>query len=488
MEQGLMPLTKEAAKALLENHNQDHLLHGFDTLSPDQQSILLAQIEAIQFPLVERLVSEWIFNEPSAETFTRIDPVPVIAPVQANPAAARDALRAGEEALRHDRVGLVMVAGGQGTRLGFDGPKGAYPIGPATGWSIFAYHAAKIRNVQRRYGCALPWYIMVSETNDDATQAFFREHDYFGLNPEDVIFFRQRMMPCVDEDGKFMIDSPGNLARNPNGHGGTIPALVESGIFGHARDRGIESLTYVQVDNWAVKVADPYFIGYHVAGESDLSSKVHRKVEPRESVGVHCICDGEYRTIEYTELDLYPQLLDTDDEGDLIHFAGNPAIHIVAVDFVERMYKSFDQFPWHRAHKKVPYLNETGQRVEPDVPNAYKFETFIFDALRYAKSDPVALEILAPGEYTPIKQFDGPNSVVEARQSMSALWAGWLEAAGCKVPQSGGGAPAVDIEISPAFAMDQDEFVERAKGMAWPSEGPIVIDDDGKFAHETQTQ
>lgn len=477
-----MSFTLSDAKPLLEAHGQSHVLRFWDRLSSPERETLLGQIESIQFPLVERLVHEWVTNTPTAEPFASIEPPRVIPPVEPERADCREALAAGEDALRSGRIGLVMVAGGQGTRLGYDGPKGAYPIGPVTGRSLFHYHGDKLAAIQRRYGKAIPWYIMVSETNETATRAFFAEHRHFGLDPANIVFFRQRMMPCVDGEGRLMLDTPGSLAMNPNGHGGAIPAIVENGIAAHARERGVDTLTYIQVDNWAVKPADPYFIGYHVLRGSEFSSKVHRKVEPRESVGVHCVCDGVYRIIEYSELDIYPQLLAQNPDGSVVYFAGNPAIHVIDLGFIERVYAAFDRFPWHVAHKKVPYIDETGNRVEPAKPNGYKFETFVFDAMQFMEREPVELEIYALGEYTPTKSFDGPNSVTTARASMARYWAPWLEAAGRPVERGADGTPLHPIEISPAFAYSQDEFVERAMELRLPNSGPVGIGPDGVVA------
>jgi len=479
-----MTLPIESLQDSLERFGQSHVLRHWPDLRDPERRALERQLASVDFALMERLIDTWVRNDPPPETFKKITPVPTIPIADGSRADARQAWAAGEEALRAGRVGLLLVAGGQGTRLGYDGPKGAYPIGPITGRSLFAYHADKIHHAQRRYGCTLPWYIMVSETNRDETEAFFKDHAYFGLHDTDVHFFTQRMVPCVDDRGKFMLDEPGRLAMNPNGHGGVIPAVVENGIAADARDRGVDTLSYFQVDNWALKVVDPYFIGYHVLGNGEMSSKIHRKTEARESVGVHCLCDGEYRTIEYSELDIYPQLLETNEEGKPVYYAGNPAIHIISVGFIEDVFSKFETFPWHRAHKKIPYLDDSGQRVEPEKPNGYKFETFVFDALRFTKHEPIALEIARAGEYTPIKQFSGANSVEAARESQRELWASWLEAAGFAVPRDRSGNVAVQIEISPQFAFSKDEFVERAKGLKVSTQGDVAIGPNGEIHAE----
>jgi UDP-N-acetylglucosamine/UDP-N-acetylgalactosamine diphosphorylase len=480
-------LDEAGARELLARHGQEQVLRFFGELSEPERRGLLEQLSTVDFGLVDRLVETWVRQQPPPEHFDRIEPVNAIPPATMDRPDACEAWEAGEEALRAGRVGLVLVAGGQGTRLGFDGPKGAYPIAPLTGRTLFQYHADKIHNLQRRYGCRLPWYIMVSDANDEQTRAYFREHDYFGLKQEDIWFFRQAMMPCVDEAGKLMLEEKGRLAMNPNGHGGSIPALVENGIIEDAKRRGVDTLSYFQVDNWAVKVADPFFIGYHVLRGGEMSSKVHRKTVPREAVGVHCLCDGEYRVIEYTELDIYPQLLEADDHGRLRHYAGNPAIHILATGFVERVHGHFNEFPWHCSHKKVPYIDDQGQKINPAKPNAYKFETFVFDALRYTRHEPIALEIERVGEYTPTKQFEGDNSVVAARESMTELWARWLEAAGTHVPRDSSGRPTVILEISPRFALTQEEFVERSRGRNWPVDGALAIGPEGEVLQTART-
>lgn len=471
---------ESALRARTEQYGQAHIFRFWDQLDSEARASFLAQVAEIDFALMKRLAEEWIFSEPPAERFADIQPLPVVPVATHDRPDAREAWDAGEAALRAGRVGLFLVAGGQGTRLGFEGPKGAYPVGPITGKSLFQYHAEKIRNLQARYGRTLPWYIMVSDANEAETRAFFAQNGHFGLNPGDVTFLTQRMVPCMDAEGKFMLEAPGQLAMNPNGHGGSLPAMVERGVLEDARRRGIDVLSFFQVDNWAVQVADPYFIGYHVLRGAEMSSKNHRKHAPREAVGVHCLCDGQYRVIEYSELDLYPQLLETDATGKVICYAGNPAIHLLSVGFVQRVYDHFEDFPWHRAHKKIPYLDSTGSLVKPGAPNGYKFETFVFDALRFIQHAPLGLEITPEGEYTPIKQFDGDNSVVQARQSMANYWGKWIEAAGGNVPRREDGQVAIPIEISPVIAWTLEQFVDKAKGLAWPAApAAISIDENG---------
>ncbi len=457
---------------------QEHILNHWDSLDESDQQAFSTQLSAIDFNQVDRLINTWILNEHSGEYFDSITPANVLAPVVDTweSDSAQAAKQAGEDALRAGRVGLVLVAGGQGTRLGYHGPKGAFPIGPVSGRSLFAFHAEKIHGIQRRYGCVLPWYIMVGESNEVATKEFFAEQNFFGLNPDDVVFFKQRMMPCVDEQGKYILNSPSSLAMNPNGHGGCIPALIENGIMDDARKRGIDTFSYFQVDNWATRLADPYFIGYHILKNCELSSKVNRKESLRDPAGVFCTCDGKLRVIEYTELDIFPQLLDVDADGNMVHFASNAAIHVISLDFIQAVYDKYEQFPWHCSHKKIPYINEKGDLITPDGLNGYKFETFIFDALEYAEGENIVLEIPKAGETTPTKQMTGHGSVEEARNDMSRFWGAWVNAAGCTRDLTN-----VVVEISPQFALDEEELVERTQGYEWPAEGPIAIGPEGEF-------
>jgi len=474
-----MELNEQMIRETASNYGQEHVFRFWDELDAAGRERLLGDLAQVDFPLMERLVETWVKNTPVAEAFKKIEPVPVIPVVDPERPDAQAALAIGEEALRAGRVGLFLVAGGQGTRLGFDGPKGSYPIGGLTEKTLFQYHAEKILNLQQRYDCVLPWYIMVSQANGPATEAFFLANNYFGLKPENVYFIVQHMVPCVDEDGKFMLEEKDHLAMNPNGHGGCIQAMVEHNVLADARKRGIDTLCFFQVDNWAVKVADPYFIGYHIQANAEISSKNHRKHKPREAVGVHCLCDGVYHVIEYSELDIYPQLLETDADGNVVYYAGNPAIHTFSVDFVQRVYDNFESFPWHLAHKKIPCLDATGNSIAPETPNGYKFETFVFDSLRMANHEPVALEIDPPGEYTPTKQFEGDNSVTAARESMTNYWAAWLDAAGSPVPRDSAGKSSIAIEISPLFALTKEEFVAKSAGKTWPVAADLVIDSDG---------
>lgn len=468
-------------RELASAYGQEHVFRFWDTLGPQERQCLLKDLDQVDFRLMDRLVKTWVLAEPPRERFDEIVPVPVIPVARPGDPGADAAREAGEKALRDGRVAVFVVAGGQGTRLGFDGPKGSYAIGPISGHSLFQYQAAKLQKLQELYRTTLPWYVMVSPSNEADTREFFEENCHWGLDPANILFFTQRMVPCVDTAGKLILEAPGRLAMSPNGHGGCIQALADGGALDDAERRGIDIISYYQVDNWAIKVADPYFIGYHCLRNASMSSKCHRRNDLREAVGVHCLCDGVYRVIEYSELDLYPQLLQANDKGEPVFFAGNPAIHLLSVPFVRDLYTRFEEFPWHKAFKKIPCIDEAGNPSSPAQPNGYKFETFVFDALRFAAHPPVSLEIVRSGEYTPIKQFDGVNSVVAARESMAEYWAPWFEAAGYNVPRDENGSCTVPLEVSPAFALSREEFVRKIQGTPLRLESGVAVYADGSW-------
>src|SRR5207245_1363808 len=282
------------------------------------------------------------FCLPAAE---RIEPVPV-ARLDVNDRGTR---QRGEEALRHGEVAALVVAGGQGTRLGFDHPKGMYPIGPVSGKSVFQIHAEKVLALGRRYGKAVPFLVMTSPATDAETRTFFQGHGYFGLSADEVVFFCQGTLPALDQaTGKLLLEAPGRLFVSPNGHGGTLLALAESGLLERLRKRGIRQIFYFQVDNPLARVADPLFLGHHLVAAAEVSSKIVPKEGPTDKMGNLVLVDGRCTMIEYSDLpeDLARQ---TDNEGCLRIRAGSPAIHIFAVDFLSRVTRGGSRIPFHLA-------------------------------------------------------------------------------------------------------------------------------------------
>jgi UDP-N-acetylglucosamine/UDP-N-acetylgalactosamine diphosphorylase len=390
--------------------------------------------------------------------------------------AQRHVAELGAQALSAGEVAVVLVAGGSGTRLGFEGPKGTYPIGPVSAASLFQIHAEKVIATGRRYGKTLPFYIMTSPENHDATVSFFEEHDRFGL--EHLRFFVQGQMPAVDrESGKVLLAEKGHVALSPDGHGGTLTALAAPGPDGgpscidEMRSRGVRTLFYFQVDNPLVEIAAPAFLGYHRQAEADMSFKVIEKLAPDEKLGVVVSVDGRPQVIEYSDLpaDLAER---REPDGSLELWAGSIAIHLLDLDFVSRL-ATTHKLPFHRAIKKVPYVGDSGTVNSPAAPNAVKFEQFIFDALPLARRWAL-VETSRSKEFEPLKNATGPDSPATVRQRMSDLFGDWLERAGAIVPRRADGSVPFGLEISPLFALDAAELKTKIEpGLV--VEGPLYL-------------
>jgi UDP-N-acetylglucosamine/UDP-N-acetylgalactosamine diphosphorylase len=300
---------------------------------------------------------------------------------------------------------------------------------------------------------------MTSPANDAETKDFFAKHDFFGLLPDQIHFFIQGTMPAVDEQGKILLASKHEIARSPDGHGGTLRALDRSVALGILEDQGIQEISYFQVDNVLAKVLDPVFIGYHAEAGAEMSSKVVRKAYPEEKVGVIGMRAGKLGVIEYSDLG-HEDMVARDSQGELKYWAGSIAMHVIRVAFVRRLENEGILLPFHRADKKVPYIDARGRRMEPETPNGIKFESFIFDALQYA-SNAVTQEVSRQEEFSPVKNAAGVDSPEMARRDLMEMFASWLEEAGVKVPRDKQGALAARIEISPSYALDREEALKK---------------------------
>ena len=365
------------------------------------------------------------------------------------------------------------MAGGQGTRLGYDGPKGTYPVTPLRRKPLFQVFAEKIRAAGLRYGRPLHWFIMTSHANHAATEAFFAANACFGLDSARVHFFRQGRMPAVGFDGKILLETPGSIALSPDGHGGSLRALERSGALDLMKREGIDTLSYFQVDNPLVRCIDPTFIGWHVMRGSEMSSKMVPKAYAEEKVGHFCVQDGKSVVVEYSDLPMAMQR-ETDAEGQLRYLAGSIAIHVLDREFVRRMASGADgaALPFHRADKKIPTVDATGAAVKPAKANGVKFEMFVFDALPFAQH-PVIIETLRADDFSPVKNADGVDSPQTCRDDQLRQFARWLKANGAAVATDASGRPEVALEVSPLFGYDEDSFADAWKQLPVK---PVVAD------------
>ena len=442
----------------LDRHGQAHLLSWWGELDRVSRTNLAAEIAAIDFERLDRLIAELVLETPvAAPEPDRVRPIDAVRLPQTDGERVvwRRAGGIGADVLAAGEVGVILVAGGSGTRLGFDGPKGTFPIGPVSSASLFQIHAEKIVALGRRFGRTLPLYIMTSPENHDPTVAFFEQHDRFGL--EKVRFFTQGQMPAVDRStGKVLLAAKDRIALSPDGHGGTVgsPGSSRRGwrpsCLDEMRDQGVQTLFYFQVDNPLVQIAEPSFIGLHREAGAELSFKVVERLTPEEKLGAIVSINGRPQVIEYT--DLPPELAGRRvPEGALELWAGSIAVHVLERSFIERLAREH-RLPFHRAVKKVPHLGADGQIVMPDEPNAVKLEQFIFDALPLAKQWTI-VETDRAGEFEPLKNAVGPDSPATVHQKMSDQFGNWLEQAGATVPRRPDGSVPFGIEISPLFAL-----------------------------------
>lgn len=319
---------------------------------------------------------------------------------------------AGLEAIKACKVGAILLAGGQGTRLGFDKAKGMYNIGVNKELYIFEQLVANLMKVTDKAGAWVPLYVMTSDKNDEQTRDFFAEHDYFGYNKDFVKFFVQEMVPAVDFDGNVLVEAEDSLAMSPNGNGGWFKSLINAGLDKDLKEKGVEWLNVFAVDNVLQQIADPVFVGATINSGCVSGAKVVRKVDPYERVGALCLEDGKPSIIEYYELT--PEMAEAKSEnGSLLYGFG------VILNYLFRVDKLIDiaqkSLPLHVVEKKVPYIDENGVACKPETPNAYKFETLILDMV-YMMDDCLSFEVDREKEFAPVKNATGTDSVESARE------------------------------------------------------------------------
>lgn len=439
---------------LLKQFRQTQLLRFWSSLDEAQQSQLVEQIEAIDFQQISDLAQ----SKKTCQVMKKLAR-------QANPPQAirHDddsrqplATRLAADALSSGKVGVVLVAGGQGTRLGFPHPKGMLQIGPISKRTLFQFHLDQLKAVSRRYGCEIPLYIMTSPATHDETVKFFDSENLFGLGNDDLHLFCQGTMPAVDaKTGQILMSDLGEISLSPDGHGGMLSAFERSGCLQHAKDRGIEQIFYLQVDNPLVSLCDRNLLGLHLLEGSELTTQVVAKKKPEDRVGNVVEIDGDTMVIEYSDLPL-EIASQRNADGSLRLWAGNIAVHVFDLQFLERMSADANALPFHVAKKKVSFVDAHGTLIEPNEPNAIKFERFIFDLLPRARHA-IVVEADEERSFAPVKNasFAATDTPETAQAAIVRESRRMLEAAGGTVAQD------VDVEINPLFALDSDELASK---------------------------
>ena len=430
-----------------------HLLGFWNQLQADEQRELASQIQSIDFRELADLFTgvekavDWV------ELSRRALPPTAIRLQEPNPLFSRkEAVECGDQAIRDGKIGMILVAGGQGTRLGFDQPKGMFRIGPVSNRSLFAMHADSLRGAMRRYGISIPMYVMTSPATDVPTRDFFESHHRLGLRLDELVVFCQGTMPALDvSTGKILMESASRIALSPDGHGGIVSALDRQGILKSATERGIEHFFYAQVDNPLVRACDPALIGYHLLSRSQMTTQVVQKRFGKEKVGNVVSIDGRTHIIEYSDL---PDEAAgrTGPDGQLSLWAGNIAVHVLDLAFLAASAQNASGLPFHRAIKQVPFLKDDGTIKKPAKPNAIKFERFVFDLLPMAERTMV-VEGDAAEVFAPVKNAEGAptDTAATTRSAIVAQHKRWLESAGVTV------GPNAQVEINPNWALDADE-------------------------------
>lgn len=428
------------------HYGQEHVFEYWDELDDAGKKELLDDLADIDFALLKRL-----FSSKESTTDLLFEPAPYI-PVPRNEAELREHQRARDAGINHVRDGKTaafVVAGGQGSRLGYEGPKGKFPVGKVSGKTLFQIHAEKIVKYSRKYSVAIPFLIMTSRANHDETEAYFRDNGFFGLGRENVFIFPQNMIPSLDTRGKLIMETNKNVFKNPDGHGGSLTALSTSGVIEEMKKRGVETISYFQVDNPLVKIIDPVFIGFHVLRGADISSKAVKKAYPAEKVGVFVrFSNNAIGVMEYSDLP-EEKTHSVDEKGELRYSSGSIAIHLFQREFIERVTAGIEiSLPFHTARKKIKAFTGAGCReIE-----GFKFEKFVFDALPLTEHN-VVFETLREEEFAPVKNASGVDSVESAQKMMDEQHRSWLAARGIRIP-----AKVRAVEISPLAAVEPDDL------------------------------
>lgn len=391
--------------AILKEHGQEHIAEAYEKLDDAGKQKLAAQVEKIDWDMVALAG-----NKEGAQERGKLEPLSAleVSEIEADKSVYEEK---GLEAIRAGKVGAVLLAGGQGTRLGSDGPKGKYNIGLTKDVYIFERLIRNLQDVTDKAGCFVPLYIMTSDKNNDETIAFFEEKNYFGYPKEYVAFFKQEMAPSVDYDGKLLMEAADSISLSPNGNGGWFYSMAVAGIVDDVHKRGIEWLNIFAVDNVLQRIADPVFVGATLDSGRVSGAKVVRKAEPNEKVGVLCLEDGKPSIVEYYEMT--EEIINSrEPNGDLSYNFGVILNYLFRVDKLEEIMNA--KMPVHVVEKKIPYIDKNGELHKPETPNGYKFELLVLDMI-HLLDNCLSFEVVRNYEFAPIKNKTGVDSVESAQ-------------------------------------------------------------------------
>ncbi|SPO02295.1 probable UDP-N-acetylglucosamine pyrophosphorylase [Cephalotrichum gorgonifer] len=474
-------------RAKYDEADQGHVFTYYDSLSDDEKASLVEQLEKFDPKYINEITNRAL-NPPAADeskTGTQLEPLPKSATASILDSEQDDIdawYNQGLDLIAQNKVAVVLMAGGQGTRLGSSAPKGCYDIGLPSKKSLFQIQAERIRKVEqlaakKSGGPApvVPWYVMTSGPTRGPTEAFFKEHNYFGLDAANVFVFEQGVLPCISNDKKILLESKSKVAVAPDGNGGIYEALVVQGVLADMRKRGIEHIHAYCVDNCLGKVADPVFIGFSASKNVDIATKVVRKRSANESVGLILLKNGRPDVVEYSEIDEATASAEDPAQPGVLKFrAANIVNHYYSFRFLESIPAWSKDLPHHVARKKIPTVDlATGESIKPAKPNGIKLELFVFDVFPLLELEKFAmLEVKREDEFSPLKNArgTGEDDPDTSKRDIMAQGRRWLEAAGAIVEYE---SPDQGVEVSPLFSYVShypfSSFVGPAVARAWRS-------------------
>ena len=406
----------QAVKEYLEKYHQEGILKNYERMSEEDRVKLLDQILTIDLEQIDELYKST--QKEISFANDKIEPIDYVDKSKLSEEEYKKYETLGTDAIKAGKYAVVTMAGGQGTRLGHDGPKGTFKLGLDPDKSIFEILSDRIKESNEEYGISIPWYIMTSRENNEQTVAFFEENSYFGLKKSDITFFKQGELPMCSEDGKLLIDENNCIKEAADGHGGIFESMRRNGIVFDMEARGIEWAFIGPVDNVLVKMVDPILLGVVLDRNVQAGGKSVVKANSKEKVGVFCKRNGKPGVVEYTEItdDLAEA---TNENGELVFAESHINCNLFNVKAIEEVSKR--KLPYHSAHKKAKYIDENGNLVVPEAPNAYKFESFIFDAFDMLNGMAI-LRVKREEEFAPVKNAEGNDSPETARKLYKDLY------------------------------------------------------------------
>lgn len=409
-------LDKVKAEEILNKYNQEHLLEFYEELSDKEQKELINQIENIDFNLIKELYNLTKTKVDFGEQ--KIEPMEYLDRSKLSKEELEKYKLAGEELIRNNQLAVVTMAGGQGTRLGHEGPKGTYNLGLESNKCIFELLCDNLKRAKEKYNVSTPWYIMTSRENDEQTKRFFEANNYFNYGKENIQFFTQGELPMLSEDGKILLSEKGEIKEAADGHGGVFEALYKNNMYEDMKKKNIKMIFISGVDNVLAKLVDPEFIGATIINNKESAGKSVVKAYAEEKVGVYCKKNDKIGMIEYTEI-TSEMASARDEKGEFLYGESNILCNLFDIKVLERISKN--KLPYHVAHKKANYIDNKGNEIIAEKPNAYKFESFMFDAFE-GLDNMLLFRVKREEEFAPVKNKEGVDSPETARKLYNEYW------------------------------------------------------------------